>query len=609
MPNYDQWNKEIFNTFFNKENANKNVLFCVDEDTIAEIGSKYGLSQEDSLVDFCKVVSEQILYPTRKGFKKIRLNQFNIKIINNIPSQTSLIAFYILAASKMGEDKISGDSNISKRNYYTKLAQLSEKIGYKNIDMGHNASDKDCYFKIFSDFAEFVNNRSDLYGKIKFEGLFKREGRKREDWVGVPIFQSMISQLDKAYLSNYFNTIYTKNTNVYLDKIKNSFVFGMLSNVFQNVSKNDEYKHILESYINNLYEDWLQDPCTYTIQNKKITKKPFKLSTLLYIYQKEYEDYNFYEVFENNSDANTIEITNNKVFEKHKSKNYYIRGIDKKDIDISNKQYYNSSNSSVKIRDIRNSEFILFKKSAEFEGFYIETVNVEVGDVVSIIAEPRFFKANYTEIKKVTNKDFGTMLKELNATKRILENVQVFEKSSLLNIKNTERCRFFKGLKQGNTRKYLKGAEPLVIFPEERNHANKYYIDNKTEILDNDLRKYNLAFGEHKIVYSEKEDSFQIVNTIDSNKEESINIYNYIAQFKINKINHYEENVKNIINGCFIENLEILSDDINEINSQKGIYINSIIQAIKKKQKNNNFGNKRLKDNIELRYLKEMETK
>ena len=40
MLEYSQWNEEIFKYFFNEENANKNVLFCVDEEVIAEIGSK-----------------------------------------------------------------------------------------------------------------------------------------------------------------------------------------------------------------------------------------------------------------------------------------------------------------------------------------------------------------------------------------------------------------------------------------------------------------------------------------------------------------------------------------------------------------------------------------
>lgn len=135
-------------------------------------------------------------------------------------------------------------------------------------------------------------------------------------------------------------------------------------------------------------------------------------------------------------------------------------------------------------------------------------------------------------------------------------------------------------------------------------------IDNNTEILNDnaiDLRKYNLSIEEHKIHYSGKEDSFQIVDEIENNIGRNVNIYSYIDNFKVKKINEYSGTIKNLINGCFIENLEILSDNDIVINSQKRNYVNYIIKAIKKKQKNNKKTNKKIRDNIELRYLKELE--
>ena len=608
--NYSQWNEKIFKYFFNKENANKKVLFCVDEDVIAEIGLNNNIPEEDSLFDFCKSVSENILYQNKNKNFKIKLRNFNISIQNGIPSQTALIAFYILAASKMGEDKIGGKSNISDRNYYIKLAQLSENAGYKNIEKAHSANDKEIYFKLFKDFENFVNSKIDEYGTIEFIPLFKKKERQREDWVGIPIFQSMISRLDKAYLANYFSKIYTENNVISLDNLKGSEFWTKFSSVFRNISNNEEYKHILEKHLINLYKDWEVDPCTYDIQaNKKIKKNVFKFAKILYLYQKEYDDYNFYEVFKNESEIKILKIDDNNIFEKYNSNDYYFKEIDKNDISLSNKQYHNSD--SIKLYDIRNESFILFKKSNEFEGCFIETGNAEIGDAISIIAEPCFFKIHYDEIKKVINKDFGSMLNEITPTIYLLENVRAFEESSLLNINNIDRCNFSKGLKQGNTRKYLKGAEPIVTFSTKRNQTTmQICIDNNAEILNDntiDLRKYNLSSKKHKIYYSGKEDSFQIVDEIENIDNKNVNIYNYIDNFKAKKTNEYSETIKNLINGCFIENLEISSNNYIITNSQKRNYINYIIKAIKKKQKNTKNTNEKIKDNIELKYLKELE--
>lgn len=608
--NYSQWNEEIFKYFFNKENANKKVLFCVDENVIAEIGLNNNMPEKDSLFDFCKSVSEKILYQNKNKNWKIKLSNFNISIQNNIPSQTALIAFYILAASKMGEDKICGKSNISDRNYYIKLAQLSEDVGYKNIEKAHCSNDKEIYFKLFNDFEKFVNSKIDEYGTIEFIPLFKKKERKREDWVGIPIFQSMISHLDKAYLANYFSKIYTKNNIVSLDNLKVSKFWNKFSSVFRNISNNEEYRLILEEHLINLYEDWEADPCTYDIQaNKKIKKNVFKFAKILYLYQKEYDDYNFYEVFKNESEIKILKIDDNNIFEKYNSNDYYFKEIDKKDISLFNKQYHN--HESIKFYNIRNENFILLKKSDEFEDYFIETDKAEVGDVISIIAEPCFFKIYYNEIKKVINKDFDLMLNEITPIKYLLENVQAFEESSLLNIRNIDRCKFSNGLKQGNTKKYLKGAEPIVTFPTKRNQTTmQICIDNNTENLNDntiDFRKYNLSVGEHKICYSGKEDSFQIVDEIENIDNKNVNIYNYLENFKLKKTAEYRGTIKNLINGCFIENLEILSDNYIVTNTQKRNYINYIINAIKKKQMNNKNTDKKIKDNIELKYLKELE--
>ena len=60
--NYQLWNKRIFEYFFNENSANKEVLFCVDEDVLLKIGEEFNIVKYEILDNFCKVVSEQLCY-------------------------------------------------------------------------------------------------------------------------------------------------------------------------------------------------------------------------------------------------------------------------------------------------------------------------------------------------------------------------------------------------------------------------------------------------------------------------------------------------------------------------------------------------------------------
>lgn len=112
----------------------------------------------------------------------------------------------------MGKDK-----NISNRNYYLQLKSLSEKFYDKPIQKGFRVNDKEKYFEIYNHFENYLNNEmSGKLGKVRFEKLFQKISRKREDWIGIPIFQSMISRKDRALLYLRYLVVVKGNLSVEL---------------------------------------------------------------------------------------------------------------------------------------------------------------------------------------------------------------------------------------------------------------------------------------------------------------------------------------------------------------------------------------------------------
>jgi hypothetical protein len=188
--NYNKWNKVIFEYFFNAGNAGIEVLFAVNKEIIEKLGKKINTS--NPYEDFCKSVSEEIIAKDKNGNYLIKLSNF-IKRLNDeipndgIPSQSALIAFFILAASNMGQD-----SEYRKNAYYPELAKLSKKY-YAPIIEGIRSNESDLYFQLFDEFASYLNNKlNKSMGRIFFHKLFI--DRPNRDRVGIPIFQSMLSE-------------------------------------------------------------------------------------------------------------------------------------------------------------------------------------------------------------------------------------------------------------------------------------------------------------------------------------------------------------------------------------------------------------------------------
>ena len=222
---YEFWNKNIFEYFFSIDNANTEILFCVDDNVINIVGKKNNVPSP--INDFCQSVSKKIVFSSSSK-NLIRLNNFKVEVINNIPSQTALIAFFILAATRMGEN-----SDFSQRAYYPYLRKLCELGGFNNIKEGLYSSDTDIFKNnIFKNFSNYINiNCVGKLGKINFENLYGENSNSR---VGLPIYQSMISSNDKALLTKIFDLARGNNHN---QIFSNDFKSNNYSRVFKAMFK------------------------------------------------------------------------------------------------------------------------------------------------------------------------------------------------------------------------------------------------------------------------------------------------------------------------------------------------------------------------------------
>lgn len=600
---YLYWNKRIFDYFFNENKAHKEVLFCVDEDVLLKIGEEYNIVISEIIDDFCKAVSQQLIYLNSKNKNIIRLNNIKLEINDNVPSQTAIIAFFIFAASKMGEDK-----NISNRNYYLHLKTISEKFYDNPIEKGFRVNDKEKYFEIYSHFENYVNNViNGKLGKIRFEKLFQNISRKREDWIGIPIFQSMISQKDRALLTSVFDN--AKNDKILISNLE----INKFSHVFKTLASHEKYKYVLEDKINLLYQNWDGQVCE--IDEK--TNKEFYILTPKLLYTKERFEFSFYEIIKYNKNLNEF-IFENKTFTKTSDfENYYKPiSIDLKDIKLQRKEIM--VNDKFKIR-YQERNFILFKKSEEFEGYYIESNSVEIGDNISIIATPAFFRKNLQLINFKTDSNINpAFIDEKLPYLMILESINVLKEDRSLNFIAKDKILLKKGLKNKHKFEYLKMAEPLLFLYNHKNEPIKFSIDSQhfeTYFGKSiDLRNRNNRIGIHNITTQNNNSlNYKIIDNIQD--EPFKPLFKYFDVSCMNKT--IELNLKeiNLINGCYIQNYMPVEKEIKNIKLFK---IQTILKAIRRKNKinkyclphknicykfNKKFEKFRLIDNIELKYM------
>ena len=595
---YQCWNEAIFNFFFNKTVSEKEVLFCVDEDILLCIGKTWQVDKAQIIDNFCETVSKQIISLNSKNENIIRLNNIKLEIINNIPSQTAIIAFFILAASRMGKDKI-----ISSRNYYAHLKSLSEKFYDSPTQKGFRFNDKEKYFKIFSHFEDYVNiSLNGKLGKIKFERLFQNERRIRTDWIGIPIFQSMISRKDKALLTTEFAK--ARYEKIFIDDI----AINKFSHVFKTLSFNEKYKQILEDKINLLYKNW--DGQVYDIDEK--TNKEYFILTPKILYTKERFGYTFYEIIKYNKALNEFKLNNINYTKSLDLENFY----NPIPIEINN---INLKDKKVNINDkyiIRYPErdFILLKKSEVISGHYIECNTAEIGDTISIIGTPSFFKRNLQRINSITDKQINPVFIDENIPDLILiEKIKIIKEESLFNIVTNDRISLKKGLKNGHKYEYLKYAEPLLFLT---NNGSDILLSidgepSETQGKAIDLRKQHNSIGIHRIQRNNNNLNYKIIDRIDEQEFKPIFSW-YNCSVNIVKSPTPDISTRNLINGCYIENYTIE-------NNIKATKIQAILNTIQKKRSrkafilkyddncyklNKNFKNFALTDNIELKYMR-----
>ena len=128
MANYQDWNNAIYKYIFN-EDINNDTLFEINEETIKYIGRTL-LKECEPKQSFCSCVLKEISEQKRNSSQyQIKLKKVDCNIKDNIPQQTAAIAFFILAASTMTDDKI-----YNSRAYWHKIPKLAENTIFKNID-------------------------------------------------------------------------------------------------------------------------------------------------------------------------------------------------------------------------------------------------------------------------------------------------------------------------------------------------------------------------------------------------------------------------------------------------------------------------------------------
>ena len=291
---YTCWNKLIFEYFFNKTSIKTDVLFSVDKYVINEIGQKNNV--KNPLLDFCNAINKYTVVLNNRERPSFQVSSINTNIENGVPMQTAVIAFLVLAASKMGEDVLDntfGNTKILERNYYTQLKKLlncnndMQNVEFKSFgNVFENNFEK--YKQLFSTFSEYVEQNYNC--KVEFRELFKTPKRKSNDWIGIPIFQSMISSKDNALLTQEFEKSQSP-LNITNIQSQNLLKF---SKVFNLVAK--DYPQLLQNRINALFENWDGNVISYTAKGEKIIKQAKQNISPSILYEQNYGRYNFYEI-------------------------------------------------------------------------------------------------------------------------------------------------------------------------------------------------------------------------------------------------------------------------------------------------------------------------
>lgn len=615
--NYNEWNNKIFEYFFNSSVANQEIIFYVDEDILYNIENS---SKQEALKSFCNVVAEKIIDDKTR---KIKLDNFEeFTHTDGIPNNTALLAFFILAASKMGSN-----DKITDKAYYPRLQELSKLGIEKEVEKGFAIQDKkmrNTYFYQFEKFEDYLNNtKNGELGFIHFLSL--KEEHKNKDWVGRPIFQSMINQKDYALLTQYFkNNVF--NLGQIIDNNKNKVkLFNDFSSAFKKIAKHQLYRDKLSKKILEFYKSWNGNLIEY---NPK-SRKSFKYTKdLLYSYKKDcWNDNEFHFYFTIDSKLLTSEKIefDDYSFSLNKNDSYYsFNPIKMEKLSLDSKIFIDTDEYKIK-RD--KKDYILFKKMDELG--YVESNDIRIGDRCSIISTLDFFKDKDERLKDMSKIDNYEERKHLIEDLYILENIEIKSYDDFFRIKSDEQnIMLKKGLKNNRCFQYVKEASPIIQIKIKEGHRNELIkIDNddinyKEPI---DIRPKYCSIGNHTVIYknNNEQKNYEIIGKYTENES----FYDFsilsdnICGYNINDQINQEELLK------FIENINNTENiTTNTFNYYKIIRILNIINILRKKHnekilpiinknwllknKDNYINQLKMycKNSIERKYIKEIES-
>lgn len=569
---YQIWNKAIFDYFFNSSEKGQEVLFNVDKDIIESIGNKYKIDKP--FIDFCKNVSNYILKKDKNNKYKISLEHISLNVEQNIPQQTALIAFFILAASMMKADK-----EHSSRNYYKRLMELSLNSSDKNIVIIAGVNDKQSFKDIFEKFQTYINDTlNGNKGYIYFKGINEKDGRKNKDYIGIPIFQSMISQKDKCILTKIFDEKRDDDINL-SDLPQKGF-----STVFNKMISEEKYQGKMLVVITKLRENW-----NGIIEEIYNGQKRNKINVKL-LYCEDDEYVSFYEFFYLRKNIEKIHLSDK-----------YFENKDSIFINLARLHNLNHFNG----QELKNEENITFKFPEnqillfkfDDNGYYLQTNSINIGDKFSLLAYPSIFKSYSKELSFITG-----MTKEELESKLIRIHGNTPEKYLLhgvfakkyfdcfIKIKENLKIICTKGLKVNNEQNtYLLGVGPLICVNQ---NTDKIALNDKI-ISANFVNQYIDKPGIYNLSVQDKSKTIIITEHPFENEYETY-IYHTYYNKHLNDISINFENVR-YVNGLHLHNFE----EESEINEKAILRIINIIKSINRKK-----DGKKIFYDLELKSLK-----
>ncbi len=560
MTSYWDWNIEIYKNFLNEISTQGMMFFCVDSDFINSAGSKLNI-QNNAEEEFCKCVLSEILNKSSSGYYKISTKKkYYGGYDNKIPYQTAIIAFFIYIASKMGENPEYRTSA-----YWPLFNEVAEKY-YQPYDDTKKTSCYDFLFSIFEDFKKQINKQHNI--EFDFPSLWNRKDKR--DFVGLPIFQSMISAKDKCILTQKFFEL-----RKFPEFDINYVVQGdNYSNVFKKIRDNDEYKQCLFERIKSIAEAW--DGTVYEYDTIKKTKRH---SVLPLIYQYKIDANKDVQFFITTNKTDNLDIC----FKNFKltSNNPRTR-LPSEEITI-REQTYKIENSGLKIAR-PSSKYILFKKDF-ISGLYTEVFGnnkVKVGDTFSVLAPVEFFNDEYNidSIQKVISDYDEENSNQINDRLYLLHGaIAQNYNNEFVFMDNKDKITFRKGLnslyKSANS--YIKGAEPLITVENIKNvdiDGQTYYIEPKTEYGKDvykktfDITKQHNECGQHhiKLENSLYQKQYEIVPISNMPKQTAhLNFIFNVIDKNIEKINYWADD-KKTVTGAYFNNIEeSFSDNLKKL--------------------------------------------